>query len=78
MFELQARDFHFTIIGSVSIAFINDPMRELQALMPRTLFWIRLQSREARYVSTYLSPTFNNDLRHFPKQKIHCFVFPAQ
>jgi hypothetical protein len=48
MSELQARDFHFAIIGSASIAFINDPIRELQALVPRTLFWIRLQSREAR------------------------------
>jgi hypothetical protein len=48
MSELQARDFHFAIIGSASIAFINDPIRELQALMPRTLFWIPLQSREAR------------------------------
>ena len=38
MSELQARDFHFAIIGSASIAFINDPIRELQALMPRTLF----------------------------------------
>jgi hypothetical protein len=25
-----------------------------------------------------LSPTFNNDLRYFPKRKIHCSVFPAQ
>jgi hypothetical protein len=48
MSELQARDFHFVIIGSASIAFINDPIRELQALMPRTLFWIPLQSIEAR------------------------------
>jgi hypothetical protein len=47
MSELQARDFHFAIIGSASIAFINDPIRELKALMPKTLFWIRLQSREA-------------------------------
>ncbi len=78
MSELQAHDFHFAIIGSASIAFINDPIRELQALMPRTLFWIPLQSREARYVSTHLSPTFNNDLRHFPKRKIHCSVFLAQ
>jgi hypothetical protein len=78
MSELQARDFHFAIIGSASIAFINDPIRELKALMPRTLFWIPLQSREARYVSTHLSPTFNNDLRHFPKRKIHCSVFPTQ
>jgi hypothetical protein len=54
MFELQAHDFYFAIIGSASIAFINDPIRELQALMPRTLFWIPLQSKEARYVS----PTF--------------------
>jgi hypothetical protein len=48
MSELQARDFHFAIIGSASIAFINDPIRELKALMPRTLFWIHLQSRGAR------------------------------
>jgi len=48
MSELQARDFHFAIIGSASIAFIIDPIRELQTLMPRTLFWIPLQSREAR------------------------------
>jgi hypothetical protein len=48
MSELQARDFHFAIIGSASIAFINDPIRKLQALMPRTLFWIPLQSIEAR------------------------------
>jgi hypothetical protein len=48
MSKLQARDFHFAIIGSVSIAFIIDPIRELQALMPRNLFWIPLQSREAR------------------------------
>jgi hypothetical protein len=48
MSELQARDFHFAIIGSASIAFINDPIRELQTLMPRTLFWIPLQSIEAR------------------------------
>jgi hypothetical protein len=48
MSKLQARDFHFAIIGSASIAFINDPIRELQALMPRTLFWIPLQSIEAR------------------------------
>jgi hypothetical protein len=47
MSEFQARDFHFAILGSASIAFINDPIRELKALMPRTLFWIRLQSREA-------------------------------
>jgi hypothetical protein len=40
MFELQARDFYFAIIGLASITFINDPIRELQALMPRTLFWI--------------------------------------
>jgi hypothetical protein len=46
--ELQARDFHFAILGSTSIAFINDPIRELKELIPRTLFWIRLQSREAR------------------------------
>jgi hypothetical protein len=78
MSEFQARDFHFAIIGSASIAFIIDPIRELQALMPRTLFWIPLQSIEARYVSTHLSPTFNNDLRHFPKRKIHCSIFPAQ
>jgi hypothetical protein len=45
---LQARDFHFAIIGSASIAFINDPIRELQTLMHRTLFWIPLQSIEAR------------------------------
>jgi hypothetical protein len=38
MSEFQARDFHFAIIGSTSIAFIIDPIRELQALMPRTLF----------------------------------------
>jgi hypothetical protein len=38
MSELQARDFHFAIIGSTSIAFIIDPIRELKALMPRTLF----------------------------------------
>jgi hypothetical protein len=38
MSELQARDFYFAIIGSASIAFINDPIRELKALMPRTLF----------------------------------------
>jgi hypothetical protein len=48
MFELQARDFHFVILDSASLAFINDPIRELKALVPRTLFWIRLQSREAR------------------------------
>jgi hypothetical protein len=48
MSELQAPNFYFAIIGSASIAFINDPIRELQALMPRTLCWIRLQSREAR------------------------------
>jgi hypothetical protein len=48
MFELQARDFYFAIIGSASIAFINDPIRELQALVPRTLFWIPSQSIEAR------------------------------
>jgi hypothetical protein len=48
MSELQARDFHFVIIGSASIAFINDPIRELKALMPWTLFWIHLQSRGAR------------------------------
>jgi hypothetical protein len=48
MSELQARDFYFAIIGSASIAFINDTIRELQALMPRTLFWIPLQSKEAR------------------------------
>jgi hypothetical protein len=78
MSELLARDFDFAIIGSASIAFINDPIRELKALMPKTLFWIHLQSREAIYVSTYLSPTFNNDLCYFPKQKIHCSVFLAQ
>jgi hypothetical protein len=48
MSELQARYFHFAIIGSVSIAFINEPIRELKALMARTLFWIPLQSIEAR------------------------------
>jgi hypothetical protein len=48
MSELQARDFDFAIIGSTSIAFINDPIRELQALIPRILFWIPLQSIEAR------------------------------
>jgi hypothetical protein len=48
MSELQARDFHFTITGSASIAFIIDPIRELQALMLRTLFWIPLQYIEAR------------------------------
>jgi hypothetical protein len=48
MFERQARNFHFAILGSVLIAFISDPIRELKALMPMTLFWIRLQSREAR------------------------------
>jgi hypothetical protein len=48
MSELQARDFHFVILGSASISFINDPIRELKALMPRTLFWICLQSKEAR------------------------------
>jgi hypothetical protein len=48
MSELQARDFYFAIIGSASIAFINDPIRELKTLMPRTLFWIFLQSKEAR------------------------------
>jgi hypothetical protein len=48
MSDLQARDFYFAIIGSASIAFINDPIRELQALMPMTLFWIPLQSIEAR------------------------------
>jgi hypothetical protein len=37
MSKLQARDFHFAILGSASIAFINDPIREIQALMPRTL-----------------------------------------
>jgi hypothetical protein len=78
MSKLQARDLHFEIIGSASIAFIIDPIRELQTLMPRTLFWIPLQSREARLVLTYLSPTFNNDLRHFPKRKIHCSIFLTQ
>jgi hypothetical protein len=29
MSELQAREFHFAIIGLASIAFINDPVREL-------------------------------------------------
>jgi hypothetical protein len=29
MSELQARDFHFAIIGLASIAFINDPIRDL-------------------------------------------------
>jgi hypothetical protein len=48
MSECQARDFNFAIIGSTSIAFIIDPIKELKALMPRTLFWIRLQSREER------------------------------
>jgi hypothetical protein len=48
MSELQAHDFHFAIIDSALIAFINDPIRELQALMPITLFWIPLQFREAR------------------------------
>jgi hypothetical protein len=48
MSELQARDFHFVIIGSASIAFINDPIKEHKALMPRTLFWIPLQYIEAR------------------------------
>jgi hypothetical protein len=48
MSELQARDFHVAIIGSASIAFINDQIRELQALMPRALFWIPLQYIEAR------------------------------
>jgi hypothetical protein len=48
MSELQSRDFHFVIIGSASITFTIDPIRELQALMPRTLFWIPLQSIEAR------------------------------
>jgi hypothetical protein len=46
MCELQARDFHFAILGSASIASINDPIRELKALMPRTLFMIHLQSKE--------------------------------
>jgi hypothetical protein len=77
MSKLQARDFHIAILGSASIAFINDPIRELKALIPRTLFWIRLQSKEARYVSTYLSPTFNNDLRHFPKTKDSLFCIPS-
>jgi hypothetical protein len=76
MFELQARDFYFEIIGLASIAFINDSIKELRALMPRTLFWIRLQSREARYVSTHLSPTFNNNLRHFAKMKDSLFRIP--
>jgi hypothetical protein len=48
MFELQARDFHFAILGSTSIAFINDPIRELQVRMPNTLYWIQMQFREAR------------------------------
>jgi DNA-binding GntR family transcriptional regulator len=48
MSELQAHDFHFAIIGSASIAFINELIRELQALMPRALFWMPLQSIEAR------------------------------
>jgi hypothetical protein len=38
MSELQARDFYFAINSSASIAFINDPIRELQTLMPRTSF----------------------------------------
>jgi hypothetical protein len=45
MFELQSRDFIFAIIGSALIAFINDPIRELQALMSRTLFWIPFETR---------------------------------
>jgi hypothetical protein len=48
MLELQAHDFHFAILGSTSIAFISDSIRELQALMPRTLYWIQMQFREAR------------------------------
>jgi hypothetical protein len=46
--DKRAHDFHFVIIGLASIAFIIDPIRELQTLMSRTLFWIPLQSREAR------------------------------
>jgi hypothetical protein len=48
MSKLHARDFYFAIIGSTSIAFINDPIRGLQALMPRTLYWIHMQFSEAR------------------------------
>jgi hypothetical protein len=48
MSELQARDFHFVILDSTSIAFINDPIRELQVLMPNTLYWIQMQFGEAR------------------------------
>jgi hypothetical protein len=52
MSELQARDFHFAIIGSASIAFINDPIRELKALIPKTLFWIGMAI--ARVVHGYI------------------------
>jgi hypothetical protein len=69
--------FILRFIGSASIAFIIDPIRELQALMPRTLFWILLQSIEARQVSTCLSPTFNNDIHHFPKTKYSLFRIPS-
>jgi hypothetical protein len=47
MSKLQARDFNFAIISLDSIAFIIDSIRELQALIHRTLFWIPLQSIEA-------------------------------
>jgi hypothetical protein len=47
MSELQARDFHFVILGSTVIAFIDDPIRELHALVPRNLYWIHMQLRDA-------------------------------
>jgi hypothetical protein len=78
MSERQARDFYFAIIGSASIAFIIDPIRELQALMPTTLFWIPLQSREPNRCRHICLPYLIMIFVISQKRKVHCPVFLAQ
>jgi hypothetical protein len=75
--ELHARDFHFAIHVSASIAFINDPIRELRALMPRTLFLDPFAILRGKIGADTFVSHINNDFPHFPKIKYSLICIPS-